>query len=627
MYSAYQNATVSRYVASQSITIGSSGSNTIIVYYKVPLTITAKDKSKPYDGIPLTESGFDVTGLVNGDAASKFSASMTAASTITNFGTQPNVIDPATVKYDNGAVPGYYTVRYVPGTLTITKAATGLTVTATPYNKPYDGSAHTISASGKLTITPITTEIIIKAESGSKTYDGKALTNPGYTYTENVLLNGDVLSAVTEGSQINAGQSANVIKSYKVMQGDTDVTANYTFGKSIDGTLVVTKRSVTLTSASASKTYDGKALTNFTVTESGDGFVENEGAAYTVTGSQKDVGSSPNTFTYTLNQGTSADNYNITKVEGTLTVTRRPSLPISITYTLSYESNGGTKYSDETYDANKVVQLDKQPIRTGYTFTGWYADTALTQLITSIKMTSDKTVYASWEKTETPPILNDEDHFAYIIGRSDGLVHPDANITRAEVATIFFRLLKDEVRDENLTKTNAFSDVSSDAWYNTAVSTMAKLGVIKGYPDGRFGPSDPITRAEFAAIAARFDGRAASSTANFSDILGHWAEMEISKAAENGWVNGYTDGTFRPDAQITRAEAMALINRVLNRNPASPDDLLDDMITWPDNMDQKKWCYLDVQEATNSHDFERKEDMTETWTKITPPRDWASYEK
>ena len=242
-------------------------------------------------------------------------------------------------------------------------------------------------------------------------------------------------------------------------------------------------------------------------------------------------------------------------------------------------------------------------------------------------MDSSKTVYAGWKKTETPEILNGDDHFAYVIGYQDGMVHPAANITRAEVATIFFRLLKEDVRNANMTKSNSFSDVASGDWYNAAISTMVKLGIVKGYEDGTFRPNEPISRAEFAAIAARFDKPAADSTANFSDISNHWAAVEISKAAENGWINGYTDGTFKPDRNIVRSEAMALINRVLNRNPGTPDDLLKGMILWPDNMDTGKWYYLDVQEATNSHDYERKADYTEKWTKITEAPDWAALEK
>lgn len=226
-----------------------------------------------------------------------------------------------------------------------------------------------------------------------------------------------------------------------------------------------------------------------------------------------------------------------------------------------------------------------------------------------------------------PSALNPDDHYAYIIGYPDGLVHPEANINRAEVASIFFRLLKDNVRMANMTKSSSFSDAKPADWYCTAVSTMAALGVVKGYPNGSFGPNAQITRAEFAAIAARFDNHAADRTADFSDISGHWAAFEICRAAELGWINGYPDGTFKPDQPITRAEAMAIVNRVLKRNPKTPADLLHGMILWPDNLDTTKWYYLDVQEATNSHDYGRRANNTEYWTKINSAPDWSALEK
>ena len=236
------------------------------------------------------------------------------------------------------------------------------------------------------------------------------------------------------------------------------------------------------------------------------------------------------------------------------------------------------------------------------------------------------TLVLTGTRTGVPDMLNGDDHFAYIIGRSDGLVHPDAPITRAEVTTIFFRLLDPAVRDANLSYTNTFSDVSADLWCNTAISTMTKLGIVHGRTASTFDPNAFITRAEFAAIAARFDKSSVNQLANFSDISGHWAALEISKAAANGWVNGYSDGTFKPDRNITRAEAMALINRVLNRVPETVNDLLPDMVTWPDNMNTSAWCYLDVQEATNSHDYERKSNGCETWIKLTKVPDWKIYE-
>lgn len=297
----------------------------------------------------------------------------------------------------------------------------------------------------------------------------------------------------------------------------------------------------------------------------------------------------------------------------------------STRYTLHYESNGGTAYKDERCSSGTKVTLDKTPTRESYTFTGWYADKALTQKITSVTMNSDKTVYAGWEATGVPDKLNGDDHFAYVIGYPDGKVHPEGNISRAETATIFFRLLKADIRDGNLTADNEFSDVSDGQWHNKAISTMAKLGIVKGRRADRFDPNASITRAEFAAICARFSTRTVENSGSFSDISGHWAENEIERAAASGWISGYPDGTFRPDARITRAEAMTMINRVLCRIPQSKSDLLDSMVTWPDNK-PSDWHYLAVQEATNSHDFNRQGEVGESWTKLTSVPDWTRYQ-
>ena len=297
----------------------------------------------------------------------------------------------------------------------------------------------------------------------------------------------------------------------------------------------------------------------------------------------------------------------------------------STRYTLHYESNGGTAYKDERCSSGTKVTLDKTPTRESYTFTGWYADKALTQKITSVTMNSDKTVYAGWEATGVPDKLNGDDHFAYVVGYSDSTVRPSANISRAEVATIFFRLLKSDIRDGNLTADNDFSDVSDGQWHNKAISTMAKLGIVKGRRADRFDPDASITRAEFAAICARFNTKPVENSSSFSDISGHWAENEIERAAAFGWISGYPDGTFRPDARITRAEAMTMINRVLCRMPQSKSDLLDSMVTWPDNK-PSDWHYLAVQEATNSHDFDRQGEVGESWTKLTSVPDWTRYQ-
>ena len=239
------------------------------------------------------------------------------------------------------------------------------------------------------------------------------------------------------------------------------------------------------------------------------------------------------------------------------------------------------------------------------------------------------------------PWLNTEDHYAYIVGYPEDYVtgqptedqsrwpiKPQANITRAEVATIFFRLLTDEARDQFWSTSNNFSDVAPDAWYNNAVSTMVNAGIIQGYEDGTFRPNNNITRAEFAAIASRFMSSGYDVEEDlFTDIANHWARQNINDAAMTKWINGYPDGTFLPDKAITRAEAVTLVNNVLQRKPDA-DHLLDSMIKWPDNMDASAWYYEAIQEATNSHDYDLFEGAAyETWTSLLENRDWAALEK
>ena len=228
-------------------------------------------------------------------------------------------------------------------------------------------------------------------------------------------------------------------------------------------------------------------------------------------------------------------------------------------------------------------------------------------------------------RSSTPDLLNDADHFAYVIGYKDGNVRPYGLISRAETTTIFFRLLTDEVRNDNLLTSNTYTDVTNDYWANTAISTMTGLGIVQGRSATTFDPKAPITRAQFAAICARFDTGVSSGSRTFSDISGHWAEKYIERAAELGWIKGFEDGSFRPDTYITRAQAMTMINRVLNRIPEENGDLLAGMNVWPD-CNPGDWFYLAVHEATNSHDFQHKAGNYETWTGMNKNPDWTRYE-
>ena len=261
----------------------------------------------------------------------------------------------------------------------------------------------------------------------------------------------------------------------------------------------------------------------------------------------------------------------------------------------------------------------------GYVVSGGKIDMEKDDLTTNQAKAEKKAETVRNYRSSTPNVLNDTDHFAYVIGYKDGLVKPYGLITRAETTTIFFRLLKDSVRDSSLLTSNTYTDVPDSYWANTAISTMTGLGFVQGRSTTTFDPQSPITRAQFAAICARFDTGTSSGTQTFSDISGHWAEKYIQRAAELGWIKGFEDGTFRPDTYITRAQAMTMINRVLNRIPEDESDLLPGMNVWPD-CNPGDWFYLAVQEATNSHDFEHKAGNYETWTGMNKDPDWTRYE-
>lgn len=314
-------------------------------------------------------------------------------------------------------------------------------------------------------------------------------------------------------------------------------------------------------------------------------------------------------------------------------------------YELSYFTYGGTEYETELHSAGTVVELDKVPVRSGYRFTGWFADEALTLPITSVAMDDHKSVHAGWERVITPvpptPSTPDEpevyrpnglvldEHFAYLIGNDDGLIRPEANITRAEVATIFFRLLTDETRESFWSDTNSYTDVAAGSWYNNAVSTLSAMGVLGGYEDGSFRPNASITRAEFAKIAVSFfelEGLACENP--FLDVApSAWYAESVAAAAEIGLIEGYEGGLFRPDAPITRAEACTIVNRTLGRAPHAAGLLPEsEMNLWPDNMDASAWYYAQIQEATNSHDFVWAGEF-EQWTQKLPERDWDALQR
>ena len=301
-------------------------------------------------------------------------------------------------------------------------------------------------------------------------------------------------------------------------------------------------------------------------------------------------------------------------------------------HTLTFDTMGGSKIAPETVRHGLTVAKPKDPVNGGYWFDGWYTDkTYRTPYNFATPLTQDTTIYAKWflivlpgvtDKKATPK-LNTSDHFAYVQGYPNGTVKPAGNITRAETAAILFRLMDDASRKTYYSTKSGFRDVASGSWYNTYVATLNNAGVITDSSNGYFRPNEAITRAELAAMLAKFSETTGAAN-YFNDVSAkYWAANAIAICAKLGWINGYPDGTFRPDKNVTRAELMAMINRATGRAPKSADAFLPGMKTWIDNTSDK-WYYLDVQEATNSHSYTVK--GSETWTALTSDPNWSLYE-
>ena len=301
-------------------------------------------------------------------------------------------------------------------------------------------------------------------------------------------------------------------------------------------------------------------------------------------------------------------------------------------HTLTFDTMGGSKIAPETVRHGLTVAKPKDPVNGGYIFDGWYTDKTFRHRYDfSTPLTEDITIYAKWFLIVLPgvtvkkntPKLNTADHFAYVQGYPDGTVKPAGNITRAETAAILFRLMDEGSRKTYYSTKSGFRDVASGSWYNTYVATLNNAGVITDSSNGYFRPNEAITRAELAAMLANFTETTGAAN-YFNDVSAkYWAANAIAICAKLGWINGYPDGTFRPDKNVTRAELMAMINRATGRAPKSADAFLPGMKTWKDNT-ADKWYYLDVQEATNSHSYTVK--GSETWTALTSDPNWSLYE-
>ena len=663
----------------------------------IPVTLTANSDTVTYNGEEQT-----VTGYTSNAPEGVTFEGITATGSGTNA-------DEYTVKFSDDAVgktdtTGKYIVaKTVDGKLTINKCP--ILITAKGFTTVYNGKS------------PVVEDYtILRLDSNGE-------------YVNGLPTGHKIDSYVTYGSGVDAGEYKrfSMDKAKIVDAKDKDVTSNYDIGYE-NRTLTINKRSVTLTSETASKPYDGTPLTRPTVTVGGDGFVEGEVTDIRATGSVTYVseGEVTNTITFTKGQKFKDSNYDITKDEGTLTITEA-SAPTPGTFdfddvvygdgkvtpaiTKTVKGNVGRNFKETfkvtvepksdnakntmtpDYYTGKAEVIASKSLKDvpflfkpeamanavvpygelRFTEAGTYTYTVREVPGGTSRMSYDTTEYTltikvvlnenantyqveSWQftagnsKYPTPlnivntyrtyhpsapskPTLNTGDHYAYVMGYPDGMVRPNGSITRAEVSTILFRLLSDKTRDEYFTTESSFTDVKAGAWYNNSIATLEKAGVIvdtaKG---GAFRPNEAITRAELAAMLAQFSDAKPVKGVKFSDVSAeHWAYEAIAIAAKMGWIEGYPDGTFRPDATITRAEMMTLVNRALDRVPSDEDHLLSKrvMLTFPD-CKSGDWFYIAVQEATNSHTYERaatEKNGDEQWTALRANRDWTLLEK
>ena len=567
-----------------------------------PVTLTSETASKPYDGTPLTRPDVKVTGdgFVDGEVMD-----IKATGSVTNV-SEGSVTN--TIVYTT-------TDKFVAGNYNITKDE------------------------GTLTINP--RSVIITSGSASKTYDGTPLTNDEIKITGDGFVDGEA-TAIATGSQTDVGHSDNTIE---IIKKDGFDANNYAIELK-EGTLTVEKRpyhpnppitdkiTVEITGNSDSVVYDGTehSVKDYTVKISDSRYTEKD---FTFSG--KALASGINAGTYEM--GLKADQFKntnarftnvefIIKADGVLTITQRP---LTIT---AGSAEGIAPVTCDKYTVEGLATGDKVD---SVKITGIQSEPGESPNVASdavIKNAKGEDVTANYKITyvdgvlKAIEVLNKEIHFNYVIGYTDGTIRPNNDISRAEVATIFFRLLTDEAREQYTTTAGNFTDVKAGMWCNRAIATLTNMGIIKGYTDGSFQPNKSITRAELATIIARF-AKLDVNTKTFSDINGHWAQKNIELAAGNGWINGYEDGTFRPNNNITRAETFAMINRVLDRQTESVSDLLptSEMNMWSDNLNENAWYYKDIQEATNYHKCDRVGDSVyEKWTEKVPDIDWASYQ-
>ena len=561
------------------------------------VTITSETASKPYDGTALTKPEVTVTGdgFVPGEVTD-----IKATGSVTNV-SEGEVTNAITFVHGDAFKAGNYKIEKSEGKLSITPLA--VTVTAKDYSKYVGEKDPVLEATVTGTINNDTVSYTISREAGE--------TVGTYTITP--------AGAEAQGNYTvtyKAGMLTIKERPYRPNPSITD------------------KITVEITGNSDSVVYDGTehSVKDYTVKISDSRYTEKD---FTFSG--KALASGVNAGTYEM--GLKADQFKntnarfknvefIIKADGVLTITQRP---LTIT---AGSAEGIAPVTCDKYTVEGLAtgdKVDSVKLTGAQTTLGESPNVASDAVIKNAK---GEDVTANYEITYVDgllkgiELLEKEIHFNYVIGYTDGTIRPGNNISRAEVATIFFRLLTDEAREQYNKTTTSYSDIKDGAWCCRAVATLTNAGVINGYTDGTFRPNAPITRAELATIIARF-AKLDVNTKTFSDITGHWAQKNIELAVGNGWINGYEDGTFRPNNNITRAETFAMINRVLDRQTESVSDLLptSEMNMWSDNLNENAWYYKDVQEATNYHKCDRVGDSVyEKWTEKVPDIDWASYQ-
>lgn len=655
---------------------------------KIDATFTGESKTVTYTGSEQSITGITPTGLIDGHTYNE----LTYAAKGTNVGEYDGEFSGSVVIKDaNGNdVTKNYNVKTTPGKLTISKAEIAVTFTGESKTVPYNGNEQSITGitaegllnghtyegltyiakgtdagaydgaftgevvikdangtdvtenyavtktPGKLTIDPISDKVTvtITGNTDTKPYNGTTQTVTGYTfssdnelYTENCVR----FTGIATAAGITAGQYYMNLKPEHFSNIDTTNFTNVEFVVN-DGWLKITPLgALVITANDATKPYDGTPLT-----ESGFTYVGtlNEGDTIeaVVEGTITDAGEAANVVTsYKIMRGdvdVTAGYGEATLKNGTLTVTPRSVIMTSASDEKFFDgeplTNDTVTVTGDGFVKGEGASYDVTGTQTK---TGESANTFTYKLLDNTKADNYK-IEIAFGKLVVKQLLEKEEHFNYVVGYPDGTIRPEGKITRAEVAAIFFRLLTDDARAEFDCRDNDFTDVEDGAWYNRSISTLAKAGILSGYLDGTFKPNAPITRAEMASIIARFD-KLTETGKTFNDIEGHWAQKYIELAATKGWLSGDGDGNFRPNDNIKRDETFAMINRVLERQVETVKDLLpqSEMNMWIDNMDEGAWYYKDVQEATNYHKCERiDQSIYEKWTAKIPDIDWVTHQ-